>query len=133
VSRIVGIGLDVVDLRRFARLLERHGPAALRRICRDGEVRIAEGPGRIAHVAGLFAAKEATMKALGTGWTAGVGFHQIEVARRAGGAPELVLHGAALERCHALGADRCHLSITHDTSTAAAVVVLEGAGPETRG
>jgi holo-[acyl-carrier protein] synthase len=129
VNRILGIGLDVVDLERMARLLERHGDAALRRILRDGEARILDGPARVAHVAGLFAAKEATMKALGTGWSAGVGFRQIEVARRPGGAPELVLHDAALERCRALGAERCHLSITHDARTAAAVVVLEGPGP----
>lgn len=131
-NRILGLGLDVVDLDRMARLLARHGEAALRRICRAGEARLAEGPGRVAHVAGLFAAKEAAMKALGTGWAAGIGFHQIEVTRAAGGAPGLALHGAALERSRALGVERCHLSITHDARTAAAVVVLEGAGPGAR-
>jgi holo-[acyl-carrier protein] synthase len=107
-------------------LLDRHGDAAVRRICRDGESRLPEGTGRVAHLAGLFAAKEATMKALGTGWAAGVGFRQIEVVRRPGGAPAIELHDAARERASALGVSALHLSITHDGRTAAAVVVLEG-------
>jgi holo-[acyl-carrier protein] synthase len=129
-SSILGLGLDIVDLARMGRLLERHGAAALARICRDGEARIADGPGRVAHVAGLFAAKEAAMKALGTGWAQGVGFHQIEVVRAASGAPGLRLHGQALARSRALGVERLHLSITHDARTAAAVVVLEGSALE---
>lgn len=130
-NRILGIGLDLVDLARFERLLDRHGEAAVRRICRDGEPRLSAGAaGRTAHVAGLFAAKEATMKALGTGWTAGIGFRQIEVVRRSGGAPGVELHGAARERARALGVETLHLSITHDARTAAAVVVLEGRGAE---
>jgi holo-[acyl-carrier protein] synthase len=129
-SSIVGLGLDIVDLARMARLLERQGAAALDRICREGEARISDGPGRVAHVAGLFAAKEAAMKALGTGWAQGVGFHQIEVVRADSGAPGLRLHGEALARSRALGVERVHLSITHDARTAAAVVVLEGDAPE---
>jgi len=122
VSRIVGIGLDVVDLRRFARLLERHGPAALRRICRDGEVRIAEGPGRIAHVAGLFAAKEATMKALGLvedpcDW------RHIEVLRSPSGACDLALHGRVREAATRLGAESFALSLSHEGDYATAVVI----------
>ena len=127
-TRILGLGLDLVDLDRMARLLERHGDAVARRICRDGEERARSGPGRVAHLAGLFAAKEATMKALGTGWAAGVGFRQIEIVRRDGGAPALALHGAARERALSLGVESLHLSISHDARTAAAVVVLEGPG-----
>ncbi len=112
----------------MARLLERHGDAMVRRICREGEPRLPSGPGRVAHLAGLFAAKEATMKALGTGWAQGIGFHQIEVVRRPGGAPALELHGAARERARLLGVDTLHLSITHDARAAAAVVILEGPG-----
>lgn len=129
-SAILGLGIDLVDLARMARLLERHGEAALARICLEGEVRIAAGAGRAAHVAGLFAAKEAAMKALGTGWARGVGFRQIEVVRDPSGAPGLRLHGAALARADELGVRRLHLSITHDARAAAAVVVLEGAGGE---
>lgn len=126
---MLGIGLDIVDRGRIERLLDRHGDAFVRRICRAGEVRIAGGPGRAAHLAGLFAAKEAAMKALGTGWSAGVGFLQIEVLRTAAGAPALQLHGEARRRADALGVEELWLSISHDGSSAVAVVVLEGARP----
>jgi holo-[acyl-carrier protein] synthase len=130
VSSILGLGLDVVDLERFAGVLERHGDALLQRVFRAGEVRAsAAGGARVAHVAGLFAAKEAAMKALGTGWAQGVGFRQIEIARGDGGAPRLELHDEARRRADRLGVDRLHLSISHDGRTAAAVVVLEGRGP----
>lgn len=125
-TRIVGLGLDLVDLDRMARLLARHGERAVARICREGEPKPLVGAARVAHLAGLFAAKEAAMKALGTGWARGVGFRQIEVIRDASGAPSLRLHGAAAARAVALGAERSHLSITHDGRAAAAVVVLEG-------
>jgi holo-[acyl-carrier protein] synthase len=127
---IVGIGLDLVDLDRLGRLLERHGEAFVRRVCRDGEARGGSGPARVAHVAGLFAAKEAAMKALGTGWAQGVAFRQIEVVRDAGGAPGLRLHGEAERRARQLGAARAHLTISHDGRSAAAVVVLEASGGE---
>jgi holo-[acyl-carrier protein] synthase len=125
---ILGLGLDLVDLDRMARLLDRHGEGAVRRFCRAGEERPLSGAARVAHLAGLFAAKEAAMKALGTGWAGGVTFRQIEVVRAPGGAPALIFHDAAAERAAALGVAHLHLSITHDARTAAAVVVLEGPG-----
>ncbi len=127
-TQIVGLGLDLVDLARMARLLERQGERAIARICLDGEPKTLTGTARVAHLAGLFAAKEAAMKALGTGWAGGVGFRQIEVVRSPSGAPSLRLHGAAAERAVAMGVRRCHLSITHDLRTAAAMVILEGGG-----
>jgi holo-[acyl-carrier protein] synthase len=128
-TRMLGLGLDIVDRSRIERLLDRHGEAFVRRICRDGEVRVGSGPGRAAHVAGLFAAKEAAMKALGTGWSGGVGFLQIEVRRSPAGAPSLELHGEARRRADALGVEALWLSISHDGASAVAVVVLEGARP----
>jgi holo-[acyl-carrier protein] synthase len=127
-GRIVGIGLDLVDVDRFAGALERHGEALVARICRDGEAKPLAGRARVTHLAGLFAAKEAAMKALGTGWAAGVGFRQIEVERTSGGAPRLRLHDGAARRAEALGVGDSHLSITHDGRSAAAVVILEGSG-----
>jgi holo-[acyl-carrier protein] synthase len=124
---IVGLGLDVVDLERFAGLIERHGDALLRRLYRDGEIRVGAGRARIAHLAGLFAAKEAALKALGTGWSAGLGFLQIEVRRVDAGPPELELHDRARERAVELGVGNARLSISHDGRFAAAVVVLESA------
>ena len=142
-SRILGLGLDIVDRTRIERLLERYGGAFLRRIFRPGEVRLqadsgtnaadragrASGDARASHVAGLFAAKEATMKALGTGWAAGVGFRQIEVLRQASGAPALILHDEARRRADAMGVEHLWLSISHDGANAVAVVVLEGDSP----
>jgi holo-[acyl-carrier protein] synthase len=122
---IVGIGLDVVDLARFQGVLERHGEAFVRRVFRDGETKPSSGSARVAHLAGLFAAKEAAMKALGTGWALGVGFRQIEIARDAAGAPSARFHDEAERRARSLGVERCHLSITHDGRIAAAVAVLE--------
>ena len=125
-NRILGLGLDLVDVDRFALALERHGEPFVARICREGEAKPLSGRPRATHLAGLFAAKEAAMKALGTGWAAGVGFRQIEVERAAGGAPALRLHGEAEARARTLGVSRTHLSITHDGRSAVAVVVLEG-------
>jgi holo-[acyl-carrier protein] synthase len=131
VSRVVGLGLDVVDRARFAAVLERHGAAFERRVYRDGEIRPgATGSARANHLAGLFAAKEAALKALGTGWAQGLAFRQIEVARDRHGAPGLLFHGAAAARAAALGVERALLSITHDGPVAAAVVVLEGRSSE---
>ena len=125
---IVGLGIDVVDLARFQGVLERHGEAFVRRVFREGEARPSAGSARVAHLGGLFAAKEAAMKALGTGWALGVGFRQIEIGRDDAGAPVVRFHGEAERRARALGAERCHLSITHDVRIAAAVAVLERGG-----
>jgi len=131
VSRIVGLGLDVVDRARFAGVLARHGAAFERRVYRDGEIRPrTSGAARADHLAGLFAAKEAALKALGTGWAHGLAFRQVEVARDRHGAPGLRFHDAAAARAAALGVERALLSITHDGPVAAAVVVLEGRSVE---
>jgi holo-[acyl-carrier protein] synthase len=129
VSRVVGLGIDLVEVARIGALLERHPERFLARICRAGEADLARGATLDQHVAGLFAAKEAVLKALGTGWAEGVGFRDVEVVRGPGGAPGVRLHGAAAEHARRLGGDRVHLSITHERTHAAAVAVLEGDGP----
>ncbi len=123
---ILGIGLDVVSLERIERIHRRHGAAFVRRICRPGEVKPYQGQALVEHLGGLFAAKEAMFKALGTGWGRGVGFRQVEVAHRESGAPRYCLHGAAAERAAAMGVAGAHLSITHERTFAAAVAILEG-------
>ena len=127
-SRVLGLGIDLVEVSRIGGLLERHADRFLDRICRPGEVDRERGA-LDQHVAGLFAAKEAVLKALGTGWAEGIGFRDVEVVRGAGGAPGIRLHGAAAVRAEQLGGARVHLSITHERSHAAAVAVLEGDGP----
>jgi holo-[acyl-carrier protein] synthase len=125
-ARIVGVGLDLVELERLAAILARHGDRFLERICRPGEV----APRRatdalIQHVGGLFAAKEAVLKALGTGWGSGAWFRDVEILRAPGAGPAVRLHDGALRRAQVMGVARVHLSITHERGHAAAVAVLE--------
>lgn len=126
---ILGIGLDLVEIPRIARLWERHGRGFADRICAPGELQPRSEAALPAHLAGLFAAKEAVLKALGTGWAEGLGFAQVEVTRQPGGAPGVRLHAAAAARAAAMGVERIHLSITHERGHAAAVAVLEGHPP----
>lgn len=122
---IRGLGIDVVELDRIEAALARFGARFLARILTPSE-RAALPPIRLARTAGLFAAKEAAAKALGTGFAQGVAFHTLEILSDAAGRPALTLHGPAQARAEALGATSWHVSISHSRDTAAAVVVLEG-------
>jgi holo-[acyl-carrier protein] synthase len=122
---IVGLGIDLAELDRIEAVLSRFGDRFLTRILTPAE-RAGLPRDRVAKTAGLFAAKEATVKALGTGFTQGVGFLQLEILPDALGRPILSLTGPALARAQALKATSWHVSITHERATAAAVVVLEG-------
>ena len=123
---VLGLGIDVVDLRRMERLHGRYGEAFIRRFCREGEWQERQGGALIEHIGGLFAAKEAVMKALGTGWAEGLAFRQIEVVRLPSGAPTIRLHQDAEQRARDMGAESIHISITHERTYAAAVAILEG-------
>jgi holo-[acyl-carrier protein] synthase len=122
---IVGLGIDVAEVARFARALERHGERFWDRILTPAERSELAGrrADRAVALAGRFAAKEAFSKALGA--PQDVWWQDVSITRR-GGAPELVLGGKALPHAHRLGVTRSHVSITHDAGVAAAVVVLEG-------
>jgi holo-[acyl-carrier protein] synthase len=123
---IVGIGIDVVEIERIDELLARFGEKARERVFSPRELELAGGgAGAAASLAARFAAKEATMKALGTGWTEGVGFRDFVVDRDPLGAPRLRLEGTAAERARALGAARYHVSLAHTRTTAFALVILE--------
>ena len=123
---ILGMGIDVVEVERLDQALQRHGERLERRVFTDGELLVCRKRGdRIQALAARFAAKEACLKALGTGWAGGLAFRQIEVVRAATGAPRLQLHGPAAERAASLGVRRSHLSLTHQPGVAAAVVLLE--------
>ena len=120
---IAGLGVDLVRVERVGEMIARHGERLLSRCFAPGEV---VRPADPQHVAGLFAAKEAAFKALGTGWGEGVGWREVTVARTPAGAPRLELSGAAAARAAALGVRAAHLSISHDGGVAVAVVILEG-------
>ena len=124
---IVGLGVDLVELARIERILHRHGDRFVLRICRAAEVGDRTGAARTERVGGLFAAKEAALKALGTGWARGLAFRDVEIARGGAGAPSLRFHGPAADRARELGVVSGHVSISHERAHAVAVVVLEAA------
>ena len=123
---ILGIGLDATDIARVADMLERYGDRFLRRVFTDEEIAYCTRRRNAApHLAGRFAAKEAAMKALGTGPSRGVLWKDIEVVR-AGGPPRLQLHGGAAARADLMRVRRALLTITHAESLALAQVLLIG-------
>ncbi|MGC6486197.1 MAG: holo-ACP synthase [Planctomycetota bacterium] len=123
---IVSVGVDAVEIQRIRALLARSRGRFERRVFTADEAAYCRGKERAAEsFAARFAAKEAVMKCLGTGWARGTGFRQIEVRRGAGGAPTLALDGAAAEVAAARGIRRWHLSLTHTETTATAFVVAE--------
>ncbi len=124
---ILGIGTDIVSTERLDRMRELYGDRFLRRVFTRREIETAGRRATLAERLGTrFAAKEATMKALGTGWRGGVQFTQIEVRKHPSGMPEIVLSGAARARADELGVTRIHVSLSHETDKAMAVVILEG-------
>ncbi len=124
---IVGTGIDIAEVPRIREAIERHGQRFLNRIFTEGEIQYCESKAnRVERYAARFAAKEAGMKALGTGWNHGVRWRDIEVARKPGGRPTLLLHGKAAEFAGQLGATNIALSITHTAEQAMAQVILEG-------
>jgi holo-[acyl-carrier protein] synthase len=131
---IVALGLDLTQIERLAEAETRRGERFLARLFTPGERSYCErrAARRHVHYAGRFAVKEAVMKALGTGWTKGVRWIDIEVVRQSGAAPELVLHGESAAIAKRRGIDRWHVTITHDAGIAAAVVVAEATGSGSR-
>lgn len=127
---IVGHGVDLVPVARIASLRERHGDRFLERVFTPAERAYAgERPKRAdEHLAARFAAKEATLKALGTGLTGGIRWTDIGVRRDPGGPPELVLEGEARRAARQLGASRWWVSLSHAGGVATASVLAEGAG-----
>lgn len=122
---VLGIGIDLIEVARIERLWQRFGSRFLERLYTPTELDYSLRRARpAAALAARFAAKEAVMKALGTGW-GGCAWHEIEVVRRPGGMVALNLYGAAARRAVALGIDVWHLSLTHGEAYAAALVVAE--------
>jgi holo-[acyl-carrier protein] synthase len=122
--RVVGLGVDLVEVGRFAKTLERT-PRVAQRLFAAGELAYAgrfSGTGRVERLAVRFAAKEAAMKALGVGLGA-FGFHDVEVLRSEAGVPSLAVRGAAAELAGAAGVDEWLVSLSHTATLAQATVV----------
>lgn len=125
-SPVLGIGVDLASVERVERALRRR-PALAGRIFAPAETQACmRRADPYPSLAARFAAKEACMKALGTGWGSGVSFLDIVVEGAFGEPPRLALTGGAADRFRRMGAARAHLSLSHDGGVAAAFVVLEG-------
>lgn len=116
----ISVGVDIIEISRVAATVDRFGDRFLQRIYTANEIAYCRG--RAPQLAARFAAKEAVMKALGTG-TRGVGWREVEVTRKRTGEPGIELHGRAAERAKKLGIDRLALSISHSRDYAVASVV----------
>ena len=124
---IIGLGMDIVSVERIEAMLSEHGERSKERIFSEEERAYCEAlPHAALHYAARFAAKEAFVKALGTGFDQGIQWRDVAVSNAPGGKPCLIITGKALEVMQALGATQVHVSLTHDPIHAAAVVVLEG-------
>jgi holo-[acyl-carrier protein] synthase len=123
---IIGIGIDVMEVPRFEQALQRHGERLLNRLFTPGERAYCQSKARaVEHFAARFCAKEAGMKALGTGKSGGITWRDVEVVRVPGQKPQLQFHGAAQQRFAKLGAQRVHVTLTHTGHTAMAQVIIE--------
>jgi len=123
---IVGTGIDIAEVRRIRQSIDRFGQRFLERIYTPGEMRYCDSKAnRVERYAARFAAKEAAMKALGTGWNHGVRWRDCEVVRMPGGRPTIQFHGRAGEFAARLGVKNAALSISHSQEQAIAQVILE--------
>ncbi len=129
-AAILGTGIDLIEVARIERAITNSvtGARFRDRVFTGGETRYCESRGkpRYQSYAARFAAKEAAMKAMGTGWNRNVGWAEIEVVRERGKAPTIALHGKTAEFARRKNIARFHLSITHTSDQAIAYVIAEG-------
>jgi holo-[acyl-carrier protein] synthase len=126
---ILGFGLDIVSTTRIARILERHGDRFRERVFTPAELeacRERHADAQAEALAARFAAKEACLKALGTGWRRDFAFRNVEVVRGASGAPTITLNGEVAKLAVHRGVRTIHVSLSHEHGMAAAAVILEG-------
>jgi len=123
---IVSIGIDIIEVARIREVLIRT-PRFRERVFTAGERAYCDNRGVVAaqHYAARFAAKEAALKALQTGWRGGISWQDVEIASRVSGAPYLILHGGVKELFNSSGATAAHLSLSHTSEHAIAQVDLE--------
>ena len=123
---IVGSGVDLCEVHRIKDAIARYGRRFVERIYTDREIAYAQSKANLyERYAARFAAKEAGMKAIGTGWHGGVRWRDFEVINLPSGRPTLQFHGKAAEYAEKLGVQSVSLSITHTSVQAMAIVILE--------
>ena len=126
---IKGIGTDLTDRRRIQRAYDRFGDRFVAKVLGTTELKVFQSMGdgkQVAYLAKQFAAKEAVVKALGTGFSQGIALRQIEITRRSTGAPAVKLEGRALVRASELGISTWSISLSDDGDYALAFVTAEG-------
>ena len=126
-ARILGIGTDIIECLRIAQMIDRHGELFIRRVYTEHEIEYcSDKKAATQHYAGRWAAKEAVLKALGTGWIRGISWRDVEVRHKPGGAPTVALRGGAREVLERSGIKHMHISISHCRSHAVAYAIAEG-------
>ncbi len=124
---ILGIGTDIIECLRIAQMIERHGEQFINRVYTTAEIQYCQSR-KLAtqHFAGRWAAKEAVLKAMGTGWRRGIGWRDVELLSTSGGKPLVILHGGARDACDNLGIAQIMVTISHCRSHATAYALALG-------
>jgi holo-[acyl-carrier protein] synthase len=126
-TQIIGIGADIIECLRIAQMIDRHGELFIRRVYTEHEIGYCSSKkAATQHYAGRWAAKEAVLKALGTGWVRGISWRDVEIRHKPGGAPTVALCGGAKEVLERSGITCMHVSISHCRSHAVAYAIAEG-------
>lgn len=124
---IIGIGTDIIECPRIGRMIEQHGELFLRRVYTDREIRYCQARKHaMEHFAGRWAAKEAILKAMGTGWSRGIAWTDVEVRNQEGGAPKVLVCGGAKEIALERGIADILISISHCRTYATAYALAVG-------
>ncbi len=124
---IQGIGTDIIECLRIAQMIERHGELFISRVYTPREIEYCSSrKAATQHYAGRWAAKEAVLKAMGTGWARGIGWRDIEIRNEPGGKPNIALGGGAREACEQSGIAEILISISHCRSHATAYALAIG-------
>ena len=124
---IIGIGTDITECLRIARMIERHGELFINRVYTPEEIRYCQNRAQATqHFTGRWAAKEAVMKALGTGWRRGISWRDIEVRNEASGKPVVAVRGGVKDVVEQLGITKLLVSISHCRTHATAYAVAVG-------
>ncbi|HEX8202670.1 MAG TPA: holo-ACP synthase [Isosphaeraceae bacterium] len=125
--QILGIGTDIIECPRIGKMIEQHGELFLRRVYTEREIRYCQARKHaIEHFAGRWAAKEAILKAIGTGWTRGISWTDLEVRNAVGGQPQVLVRGAAKDAALLRGIGDIFISISHCRTYATAYALAVG-------
>lgn len=131
---IIGHGIDLVENRRIADLIEKHGEHFLTRVYTENERAYADASKKrsIEHLAARFAAKEAVLKAIGTGWRSGIAWTDIEITRRPAGRPEVTFTNRAEQIANDLKISNWNISLSHTKTHAIASAIATGSSEQQR-